>query len=155
MGIAILGSTLFGAQYVSAQDVASSTPSIVQQIATKFNLNSADVQKVFDDNRQTRQAGMQAKLEANLSQAVTDGKITATQKDAIVKKLQEIKDTKSKDPEAFKNMTQKERQAKKDAKKTELDAWAKEIGLTTEVLQEVLGRKGGMGFHGGLGRGMK
>lgn len=154
IGIAILGSTLFGAQYVSAQDATSSS-SIVQKIAEKFNLNATDVQKVFDEEHAARSAERQAAFEKNLSQAVTDGKITATQKDAIAKKFAAMKTGKSADHEAFKSMTDEERQKAMETKKQELADWASEIGLTTEVLQEVLGRKGGMGFHGGFGRGMK
>lgn len=149
IGIAILGSTLFGAQYVSAQG-ASSSSSIVERIAEKFNLKPADVQKVFDEEHETRHAAKQAGFEKNLSQAVAGGKITAAQKDAIVKKFQEMKD-----PGAFRNMTDAERQKAIAAKKQEHAEWASEIGVTTEVLQEVLGHKAGLGFHGGFGRGMK
>jgi len=153
LGVALLGSTLFGAQYVSAQDATISQP-VVQKIAKKFNLNQADVQRVFDEEHAMRHAERQTAFEKNLTQAVTDGKITAVQKAAILKKLQDKEVNKPKDHEAIKNMTEAERETAMTQKKQEFDSWAQEIGLTREVLREVLAKRGGLGFHGGFGRGM-
>ncbi|MEN9406886.1 MAG: hypothetical protein RLZZ455_102 [Candidatus Parcubacteria bacterium] len=153
LGIALLSSALFGVTFVQAADTTPTTPSIVQKIAEKFNLKTDEVQKVFDEEHETRHKAMQEKMQEGLSQAVKDGKITSVQKDAIVKKFQSL-DMGFKNHESFKEMTQEERRSAMQTKKAELESWAKENNLTLETLHEVLGGKGEFGFHGKFGRGM-
>ncbi len=146
LGILAIGGTLFGAQYVSAQIATSTTPSIVQRIAEKFNLNQADVQAVFDEVRNEHHAQIKTNLETKLSQAVSDAKITDVQKQAILTKYDEMHQIKP-DPETFKNMTQAERRQAFEQKRTELESWATQNGLELGTLQELMGHTFGFG-HG-------
>lgn len=68
--------------------------SIVNAIATRFNLNVSDVQQVFDEQHAQMQAERQQKNQQRftdrLSQAITDGKITQAQADQILANKDEI-----------------------------------------------------------------
>lgn len=144
LSAALVGSTILGVGYASAQDTTNPTSTIVQKLAQKFNLKEADVQAVFDEEHQARHAQMQTDLEKRLTQGVTDGKITEAQKQAIIAKFQDMKNHKP-DIESFKSMTQEQRRAQMETKKTEFESWAKTNGLTMETVQEFMGHGKGMG----------
>ena len=117
-------------------------PSIVDQIATKFNLNKADVEKVFDDNRSERQTERLQDREARLATLVKDGKITQAQSDQIQAKQTEMMTF----ADSLDGKTRAERRATMDAKHDELVQWAKANGIDSKDL--MTGRDGDMGQRG-------
>jgi len=175
--LAIAATTLFGVARTYAQSTPAEQakyPAIVQKIADKFNLQIADVQAVFDQDKTDRQAEMQikmqAKFEERLAQAVTDGKLTEVQKQAIIAKRAELQTTMQSGAtnlltENSKNMTAAERQAAQaerktamEAQRTELETWAKQNGIEAKYLVGLggfgFGSPGGdRGFDGGHGFG--
>jgi len=153
IGLLLAGGSLVATTSANASDDSSPFGGLVEKIALEFNLNQDEVQKVFDEDRQERHAERQQELEDRLSQAVTDGKITDVQKTAILNKLEEM-ETNKPDFGDFKDKTVEERDQAMEQRKTELENWAEENGLTIETLDEVIGRGGfGMGMKGGM-RGM-
>lgn len=144
----MIAGSVFGVGLVGAQDSTNPASSLVQKIAQRFNLNPSDVQKVFDEEHEERHQKMQEKMEQRLSQAVTDGKITESQKQAIINKFAEMKNNKP-DPEHFKNMTEEQRHQEMEQKKAELETWASQNGLSLDTLHELMGPKDGM-FHMGF-----
>lgn len=153
--VMILGLGVLGAGFVGAQTPTDGTKTIVQRIAEKFNLNQTDVQAVFDEEHEEHHKQMQVRVEENLNQAVKDGKITEAQKQAILTKFSEMKDSKP-DFEKFRSMTEEERRQVMEQKRTELESWAKENNLDLTTLQELMGHKKGMFFrHGMKGMWMK
>lgn len=133
---------LVGSQAVLAASDSTGSTSLVDKIAQKFNLNKADVQAVFDENRAEHEADRQAKVETKLNQAVTDGKLTAEQKDKILAKRKELQDARQADMDAMKDKTPEERRAVHEAKRTELEQWAKDNNIPTEYLRFVAGHPG-------------
>lgn len=111
----------------SSTDSSSSggTQSLVDKIATKFNLNKSDVQAVFDEDRSAHEAERQQKLEERLSQAVTDGKITSDQKDQILAKLKDMQTY----MDSIKDKSADERRSLMKTKMDELRQWAEDNGL--------------------------
>ena len=95
---------------------------MVDKIATKFNLNKDDVQKVFDEEKTERQAEHQAEMSERLQDAVDNGKITAEQKTKIEEKIKEITTA-------------------REAERAELKAWAEQNGIDMKYLM-------GRGHHG-------
>lgn len=96
VGAALAAATLVGLSSVSmvsaATDTAgTSSSSIVDKLAGRFNLNKDEVQAVFDEDRQARLAERQAEHKQRLAQAVTDGVLTQEQADHITKAQTEIK----------------------------------------------------------------
>lgn len=136
-----------GSGIVSAATPGNGSPSgqsnLVDAIASKFNLNKSDVQAVFDQNRQNREAERQQKFEARLDRAVKDGKITSAQKDQILAKQAELKSY----MESIKDKSPKERHQLMKTKLDELKAWAKENNIPLQYL-------GPGGVHGSHGRHM-
>lgn len=145
MALAIIATTIATSSIVSAQDATGSN-SIVAAIAAKFNLNQSDVQAVFDEEHNKREAEMQKQVETKLTQAVTDGKITEAQKQAIIAKMTEMKSNRP-DKAAFQSMTEDQRKAQMEARKAEMDAWLSQNGLTQEIFRELVGGPRGRG-HG-------
>lgn len=139
--VVIAGGSILSSTLVSAQETSTQPQSIIQRIAQRFNLSEADVKTVFEQERQEHQAQMKAELETRLTQAVTDGKINQEQKAAILNKFADMKADKV-DPGQFKNLTKEQRKAEMDQKKADLEAWAKDSGLTLEVLQSLMGHEG-------------
>ena len=66
--------------HAATSSTSSSSDSLVSRIATRFNVNKADVQGVFDQDKAAR-----------LDKAVSDGTITSAQKDLITAKQAEIR----------------------------------------------------------------
>lgn len=147
LALAIITAAVTTSSFVSAQDTTGAN-SLVAAIAQKFNLNQNDVQAVFDEERNKSEAQMKTQMEAKLTQAVTDGKITEAQKQAIIAKMAEMKNNRP-DKEEFQNLTKEQRKARMDEKKAEMDTWLSQNGLTREVFQQVMGA-----FKGGHGRRM-
>ncbi|MDQ7814686.1 MAG: hypothetical protein RDU25_02715 [Patescibacteria group bacterium] len=154
-GAATLGTSVYAAQTPGVfQDRANG---LVQAIATKFNLNATEVQQVFDEQREQHQTEMQAKneerLNERLKQAVTDGKLTQAQADAITAKHEEMQAN----MEALKDKTQEERQAAIKTQMESLKQWATDNNIPAGYLPMGFGpgRGGMMGEgHAGGGRGM-
>ena len=99
---------------------------LVDKIASTFNLNKDDVQKVFDEDRATHEAEFQQVMEDRLDQAVTDGKITSDQKAQILAKQQEMKAY----MESLKDKTETERRELMKAKMDEMKQWAEDNNLS-------------------------
>jgi hypothetical protein len=93
-----------------------------------------------DTDRDAKHAEMQAKAEERLVQAVTDGKITAAQKAAIIAKHAEMKAFR----ESLKDKTKEERKVAMEAKKAELDKWRTDNGIPEGVVLFGHGHRGGM-----------
>jgi hypothetical protein len=143
--------TLAGANVVSAATSTGTSmdpqSSLIDKIAKKFNLNKDDVKAVFDQNRSEREADRQKNIEDKLNQAVTDKKITSEQKDKILAKLKELQTDRDANHDAMQDKTPAERKAAMDAKRAELEQWAKDNNIPTEYLRFLGGPHG----HGGPG----
>ncbi len=114
---------------------------IVQKIAQKFNLKESDVKAVFDEERQTRMAEMEAKYSERLNELVSDGKITEAQKNLIIEKHKELASTRQSNMDSMKNLTDEERKAAMEKNRSNLESWAKSNGIDIEYLMP-------MGGHG-------
>jgi len=114
---------------------SSTGQSLVDKIATKFNLKKDDVQAVFDQDREEHQQEKQQKLEDRLSKAVTDGKITEQQRSLILNKMQELRTY----GESLKDKTPEERRTLMKTKHDELARWAKDNNIPLRYLHPMGG----------------
>jgi hypothetical protein len=150
--------TLAGAGIINAQVPATpgTNPmsSLVTAIATKFNLNSADVQAVVGETMKTehaaREAVMQKAMETRLSEAVTAGKLTQAQADLIKAKMTEMKTQMEADRTANQSLTPEQMKTKMEAQRTALESWATANNIPLEYLKITMKFKGpgGMGVRG-------
>lgn len=144
--IASLGiASVVGVGTVAAQE-ASGT-SLAEKIATQFNLNKDEVQKVIDGDHAERHAEMQKRVEERLQEAVDAGKLTAEQKDKIVAKMKELESNREAKREEMQGKSQEERRSAMKAERDDLKKWAEENNIPTEYL--MFGSRG----HGGPGMG--
>jgi len=131
---------------------------IIERIAVKFGLKKQDVQAVVDQVQSERQATRQKdaldQLEARLSVAVKNGKITEAQKSLIIAKHNELQAQRVKDQSTWQNLTPAERKTKMDEQRTALEAWAKQNNIDSQYIYGFGGRGEGFGMGSGKGRGM-
>lgn len=120
--------------------------SLVQRIADKFNLDKAEVQKVFDESRAEHEAEREQKFNERLDALVSEGKITAEQKTKIVEKLDAMKTER----EANKNDGNRPTREEMKAKKAEFQKWAADNNIDLSIIKPEHGG-GGFGGRGGHG----
>lgn len=128
-----------GTGVVSAQSQSSGT-GLVDKIAQKFNLNKADVQAVFDQNRKDHEAQRQQDMKSKLDQAVKDGKLTQDQEDKLVAKFKEMDSYR----DSLKDKTEDERHTAMKTKMDEFKQWLKDNNISEDLV-----RLGGPHGHGG------
>lgn len=126
---ALIALVLYGGSNLVAAQETSGYPLIVTRLAERFSLKQEDVDEVFEQIRSEHQAEMQKRFEERLTQAVTDGKITEAQKQALLERHQEML---------------AEREARRLQQREEFEAWAQEQGLSLDTLREIFP---GPGFH--------
>lgn len=143
---AIGAAGLVGTAVVSAATDTNASGTLVDKIAQKFNLNKADVQAVFDQNRTDHEAQRQANVQTKLDQAVKDGKLTTDQENKILAKLKELQADRDANIGTMKDKTPAERKAAIDAKKAEIEQWAKDNNIPTEYLRIFAPRGHGLGL---------
>lgn len=146
-GITMLGLGVFvvtgigGYLAVRAAATGQTFPAIIQNLASKFNLNPTDVQQVFKDTR-TQQ------FSNRLDQAVTNKQITADQKTLILNKITDIENQTN----AINNqqLTAADRASKLQQLRSDTLKWASDNNIPSQFVL-------GMGFgrvRGGFGKGM-
>lgn len=150
MGTIGVGS-LATASIVGAETASnmSSDPqsSLIDKIASTFNIDKSKLQTVFDEDREAREAAREKEQAAKLQTLVDNGTITSAQKTVIEKKIAELKSQREANRDTMKDLTDDERKAKMDEERTALETWAKEQSLDLSKLKGIL--CGGPGAHGG------
>lgn len=130
----------------------SNGQSLAQKIATKFNLNTAEVQAVIDKEHAAHEAQRAERVNERIQALVDNGTITKTQQAAIQAKLQAMQQARAADHDDWQSMTEQERHQEMERKRSNLEAWAKEHDLDLSTLRGIL--MGGHGHHG-FGHGNK
>lgn len=149
--LTITGAVLAAAPMVSAHDRfggLESRTSLIQMLSSKFALQEADVQALFDQHRTEMQKNMQSKMEARLTQLVTDGKLTEAQKQLILAKHAELQKQHQAEMETMKDKNPEERKAIMQQRRAELEAWAKANTIDPQYVG-MFGMKG-KGMRGGM-----
>lgn len=149
IGLASLGAGVANAATSTSDTDTNPMSSLVDKIATKFNLDKTQVQQVFDEQKTEMDAEREQKAKEDLAQLVTDGKLTQAQSDAITAKRAELDKTREANRDSMKDKTADERKTAMEAERTALEQWAKDNGIDTQYLKYVFGH--GPGGHGGPG----
>lgn len=141
--------SLAGISFVNAQSATSGYPSIIQKIADKFKLNTADVKAVFDEDRQQHRQQMETLFIQKLDQAVKDGKLTEAQKQLIIVKRQELETSWQTQMQNGSNLTPEQRRTQKQSHMQALKDWATQNGIDIQYLMG--GPRGHFGMMHGMG----
>jgi len=134
---------------VSAQDV-SNYPPLVQKIAERFNLNVSEVEEVFDEDRDARRADRYAHFAEGLNDLVSEGKLTGSQKEAILDKHEEMQDK----MEELKSFPVEERKTKMQEIREEFKNWTEQEGIDLSLIGQ-FGRGFKQGFKAGYRMGVE
>ncbi len=139
-----------GAAFATTQSGSTTDPmgNLVSAIATKFNLNKSDVQKVFDEQRTQMDAQREQAVKDQIAQLVKDGKLTQAQADKINAKRAELEKEREANRTSDQNLTAEQRKTKMDEHRTAIDTWLKDNNINTQYAYLLMG--GGRG-HGGPG----
>ncbi len=150
-GIGLAGA--YGIQTAKAATDTNSFPPMIQKMVEKFNLNTDEVSKFVNEDREARQTEREADFEKKLADAVTAGKITEAQKTAVLAKHDELQTKR----EALRDQNKEDREAHRtemQAIHTEMQDFLKAQGIDESVLPTPKGPQGGgMGMGGGMHRG--
>lgn len=147
-----------GAAYATTNNTNGSDPmnGLASAIATKFNLNKDEVQKVVDEQRTQMQAQRDQEVKDQVAQLVKDGKLTQAQADKINAKRAELEKEREANRTSDQNLTDERRKAKMDEHKTALDTWLKDNGIDSQYSYLLMGGRGGHGGGpGGRGNGQR
>ena len=131
VAVLITGAATYGINKVNAETNESDLPPMIQRLVEKFNLNKDDVTKFVNEERTTRQAEMQKKFEDKLTELVKNGKLTESQKTALIAKHNEMKANR----QNIRNTTKEERHEKMEAERTAYEAWAKSQGIDLSLIR--------------------
>lgn len=165
--LVLVGGTLFVTPSAYAQTQTQTVEKdtffsgLVQFISDKLGVDKAKVQSAVDEYAQQHkgemkfhhvmnQDEMKKKNEQRLDALVSAGKITADQKTAILKKLDEVHAKYN--PESMKDKSPEEMKSQMDAMQAELKAWAKDQGIDESYVMSFGGRGGKMMRGHGMGR---
>lgn len=124
---------------------------LVSAIASKFNLKAADVQAVFDEQRESMEADREQEVKNKVAALVEDGKLTQTQADAINAKRAELQKEREANRSNIDDATAEERKSDMDTKRSELTAWLEENDIDDSYAYLLMGSHGH--GHGGPGMG--
>ncbi|MFA6189938.1 MAG: hypothetical protein WC711_00260 [Candidatus Staskawiczbacteria bacterium] len=140
---------------VSAATTTQNSPmsNLVSAIAQRFNLNSSDVQKVFDDQQIQMHSQMVQKNTDKVNEAVANGKITQDQANKILAKRAELEAQRVAFRASLEGKTKTEIQTAMKAHRDTLLQWAKDNNIPEQYLMMFGGLKGagggfGFGRHG-------
>ena len=126
--LALVGVLFFGAKEVSANWFGLGNSNLISNLAKKLGIGEEKVKQAFESVQSERQKEMRTLFEQRLSQSVKDGKITEAQKQAILKKHDEM-------------------QTKRTTQRQEMQNWLKANGL--EDVHPFGFGFGNRGMHGG------
>lgn len=138
--------TVFGIKNIGAMGNGYSP--MAEKIANRFGLNKDEVEAVFEEERTQRQEEMRTRQEERLTKAVSDGKITEEQKQAIVTKRAELQENR----QQMTNLSDEERVQRMEEHRQEMETWAEENGIDMSLFMGLGKGPGGRGFGQGVGR---
>ena len=139
--IAVSGALLYGSVQAKAATASNWRESLVQTLASKLGVDQSKVQTAFSDIRMERRAEAKSRFEERLSELVTLGKITESQKTAILNKKAELQKEWDAD------------EVKREEHRAELTKWADANGIDLSVAGFGMGMGKGDGMGMGRGRG--
>lgn len=122
--LATVGTSAFTVHTVaSAATPASGGDNLMDKLVSRFNLNKDEVQAVFDEDRDEREAERTQDMADKITEAVTEGTLTQEQADALNAKIAELREQRKADREQMKDLSREERQSLLKSRRNEIKQW--------------------------------
>lgn len=150
--LGVVGISSVGFVGLSSAQTNTSTDTLPDKIASKFNLNKDEVKNVFEEDRATHEADREKSFSEKLQKLVDEGKLTADQKSKIEAKFKEMHE--QRDANKDSNLTREQRKAEMKTHRDELKKWADENKINLDLIRPDK-PAGDMGGHGGPRGGME
>ncbi len=115
LGILLGGAGVYSTKYASAHNGANQAK-MSEELAQKLNVNTEQVDTAMSQIHEERQAERRGEVSANLDKAVSDGVITAEQKQKLLDK-------------------QAQNQKEQEQKRAEMEKWASDNGIDFSKLK--------------------
>lgn len=136
---------------VYAQDESqpqTQTQTLIQRIIQRLGLNQQEVDTVVNEYRQERHSHMQARFEERLNDAVAQGALTESQKQALLEKHEE-------QFQEMQSLSWEERRQERSEHHQEMQAWAEANGIDlSQIMPMGQGEfSPGSRHHRGMGMG--
>ena len=129
----VVGIGYFGLRNVNAQESKSNLPPMMQGFMERFNLNEDEVAQYMGEQREVRHEEHAAAVEEKLNIAVSEGTLTAEQKNSLLELMDEHKGE-------MQDMSWEEMHENMGDHKGDMLEWAEENGI--DLTQLDLGQKG-------------
>ncbi len=136
--IGVVGLAGIASAATSTTSGSTTSTSLVDKIASKFNLSKTDVQAVFDADRSEHETERQAQQKTRLDAAVKAGTITQAQEDQIIAKEQELHTY----MDSLKDKTEDERRSAMKTKMDEFRQWLSDNNIPQNIVRGMGGRGG-------------
>ncbi|HEY2004065.1 MAG TPA: hypothetical protein VGH44_03025 [Candidatus Saccharimonadia bacterium] len=128
--VAVLTAGAVGVSQVSAASSSGSGQTLAQRISSAFGLDQSKVQSVIDQYRTDQQSQAETKYEQMLTDAVSQGKLTSAQKDAILTEHNKL----GSELAAAQGKTGTDRRTALQQVRTEANTWSKQNNLPAHWL---------------------
>jgi len=132
---ALSGGLVVATNAFAQTNTQNSVPSLVQEIASKFDLNQSDVQAVFAQHRQEMHTKMESNYETYLANLVKSGKISEEQEQLILNEHKQLMSQMQSTMKNFKSMTPAQRKAQMQAEMQTVKNWAKQNNISLQYLR--------------------
>ena len=128
--LAVTAFSFLAISNVNAEDNYSQG-SFANRIAQRFNLNSDEVQVFMNENRSEHQGRYKNNKDGKYQMYVDQGLISTEQKDMIVAKMQELRDS----TQNYADLSTDERSSLRDSHHQELKTWAESNGIDSSIFE--------------------
>jgi hypothetical protein len=139
VALTVLAATGYGVSFANAQEIDDQPVTLIQRIANRFNLNQDEVEQTFQEHKQYMGERLRQGYIQKLDQAVIDGLLTQDQKNALLAKKEEMRESYN-----YEDLTKEEILAQKKEHHEKFETWAEDEGIDLDAL----GFDKGMGKHG-------
>ncbi|MBN1162921.1 hypothetical protein JXA34_04230 [Patescibacteria group bacterium] len=127
---------------VYAQGPGNGFQSLIKKFIERFNLNEDEVNEFMEEIKEEKREEQRSHLEEQLNAAVSEGKLTEEQKNALLEKMAERPENK----ENWQELSEEERKQLMDNNRAEMQAWAEENGIDLSLMHpEIHPNKEGFG----------
>lgn len=110
---------------------ANGRASLIERLAERFQLDTSEVQKVFDEEREARHAQRESAMKERLAAAVSDGELTQAESEAIIAKHTEMHEF----IQTLSDKTTEERREAIQKQRADMRQWAQDNDIPLSYLR--------------------
>lgn len=142
----VTGLVLFAGVNGASAQTGTQFPPMIQALVDHFKLNPTEVQQVVNETKQNQAANREKSFEDHLTALINEGKLTDSQKQAIITKLSDVRNQIQNIRNSSATASDKRTEMQKVM--TDLRTWVQGQGLDWGLIRPWAGRGHGGPFGG-------